>query len=202
MKKILRIFVFIFLSTFISETCLRADFGIEVGSSLSFVGQNSEILDGATLFTAKAGLFYSFAITKSLFLQPGINFAMKGGRSYNVLSRAYDRVHLNYIEIPVLLCYSFLNEKFDVYLGPYVGFLISYTKNDDEIRWTWEENEIGNADVGFSNGARYHFIKWLFVEIQFNCGLAKIVRDPNPVSQSSPKAHRNRTLSLLLGLSF
>lgn len=187
---------------FLSMTCFGAEFGIEVGSTLSFVCQNSEILDGATLFSAKAGLFYSFAITKSLCLQPGIYLAMKGGRSYNVLSRAYDRVHLNYIEIPVLLCFSLFKEKIDLYSGPYVGFLISNTENDDENRWTWEENEIRNTDIGVSTGARYHFIKWLFVEMLFSYGLAKIVYDPNPDSQSSPKAHRNRTLSLLLGFNF
>jgi hypothetical protein len=173
---------------------------LELKLSLSFVGQKSEIFGGSTLFAARAGLFYSFAITESLSLQPGINFAMKGGRSYNVHQRAYDRVHLNYIEVPVLLCFSFLNENFDLYLGPYVGFLISHTENDDANRWTWEENEIWNTDIGISSGARYHFIKWLFVEIQFNYGLTRVVYDPLP--QSSAEGHYNRTLSLLVGFNF
>lgn len=202
MKRILKVFSFIFFLLFLSGKGLRAEFGIGVGTALSFVGERSEIYNGSTLVVAKAGLFYSFPIAKTLSLRPGIYLALKGGRYYDSNQRAYDRVSLNYIEIPVLLCLGILNEKLEFSVGPYIGFLVGSTENNDEHRWTWRENEIRDTDIGVSIGAGYHLMKWLFIEVQFNNGLTKVVYDPNPVAQSYSKGHRNRTLSLLAVLNF
>jgi len=200
-----RIFKFVTFGIFVvlfSGRSLQAEFGIGAGATLSFVGERSEIYNGSTLLVAKAGLYYSLTLAEPLSLQTGIYLAMKGGRYYDVNRRTNDQVHLNYIEIPVLLCLDVWDNNFELYLGPYAGFLISSTENDDEHSWTWIENEIRDLDIGVSIGARYHFIDWLYAEIQFNNGLTKVVYDPNPVPQSDTIGHINRTVSLLLGFNF
>ncbi len=201
MKKILRIFIFLMLLFFFSGNNIWAQFGLKVGTTLSFAGEKSAIYNASNLFTAKAGLYYSLAIAESLSIQPGLNFVMKGGRYYSVHQRAYNPVHLNYIEIPVLFSFCLLKEKFDLYIGPYVGFLISSTEIDVEDKWTWIDNKIKNNDIGISLGARCYIVRRVFVEIQFNYGLTKVVYDPNPVPQALDRFHKNKTLSLLVGFN-
>ncbi len=201
MKKILRIFMFLMLLFFFSRNNIWAQFGLKAGATLSFAGEKSAIYNASNLFTAKAGLYYSLAIAESLSIQPGLNFVMKGGRYYSALQRAYNPVRLNYIEIPVLFSICLLKEKFDLYIGPYVGFLISSTEIDVEDKWTWIDNKIKNNDIGISLGARCYIVRRVFVEIQFNYGLTKVVYDPNPVPQALDRFHKNKTLSLLVGFN-
>ena len=202
MKKTMRVSIFIMLILLLSGNNLWAKFGIKVGATLSFAGEESAIYNASNLIAAKAGLFYSFTISKSLSIQPEIYFAMKGGKYYSVHWRATDSVHLNYLEIPVLINVSLVKEKFDLFLGPYVSLLIGNTEIDDEHDWTWIENEVKDNDFGVSLGARYHVIRAVFVGIQFNNGLTKVIYDPNPVPQSFNRVHKNKTLSLLVGFNF
>lgn len=202
MKKILSATVSLILLLFLSCNNLWAKFGIKTGTTLSFAGENSAIYNASNLFAAKAGLFYSFTVAKSFSIQPEIYFAMKGGKYYSVYWRSEESARLNYIEIPVLLNIHLMNERIDFFVGPYIGFLISSTEIDDEYDWTWVENEIKNNDFGISLGARYHLIKVLFIEINFNNGFTKVVYDPNPVPHAMDRAHKNKTLSLLIGFNF
>ena len=202
-KKISKIFIFLAFLFFLSGNNIWAQFGLKAGATLSLSDNKSVIYNASSLFTAKAGFHFSLVIagSQSISLQPGLNFAMKGGRYYSVHQRAYSPVHLNYIEIPILFSIRLLREKFDLYLGPYVGFLISSTKIVIEDNWTSMGNKIKNNDIGISLGSRCYIIRRVFVEIQFNYGLTKVVYDPNPLPQAFDRFHKNKTLSLLVGFN-
>ena len=201
MRKTLRASIFMISLLLLSGNNLLAQFGLKVGATLSFAGEESAIYNASNLIAAKVGLFYSVTISKSLSIQPEIYFAMKGGKYYSVHWRGTDSARLNYIEIPVLINISLIKEKLDLFLGPYVSFLISETEIDDEHDWTWIENEVKDNDFGVSLGARYHVIRAVFIEIQFSHGLTKVVYDPNPVPQSLDRFHKNKTLSLFVGFN-
>ena len=178
---------------------LWAESGLKAGATLSFAGENSAIYNASNLFAAKVGFFYSIPISESISVQPEIYFAMKGGKYYSAAQRSTESAHLNYIEIPLLLNVELLKQKLEIYLGPYVGFLIGSKEIDREHDWTWRENEVKDYDYGVSLGARFFITKVVFLDFQFNNGLAKVVYDPNPESE---RFHKNRTLSLLIGFNF
>ncbi|MGD2246667.1 MAG: outer membrane beta-barrel protein [Candidatus Aminicenantes bacterium] len=197
----LRVFLFLILLFFISGNNIWAQFRVQSGATLSFAGEKSAIYNASNMFTGKAGLCYSFSVTEFLSIQPGIFLAMKGGRYYSARVRARNPAHLNYIEIPVLCSIRLLKETLDLYLGPYVGFLISSIEIDGGQDWTSIQNKIRNYDIGVSLGARCYIIKRVFVEIQFNHGLTKVVYDPNPAPRALYRFHKNKTLSLLVGFN-
>jgi len=178
---------------------LWAKSGLKAGATLSFAGENSAIYNASNLFAAKVGFFYSIPVSESISVQPEIYFAMKGGKYYSASQRSTESAHLNYIEIPLLLNIALLKQKFEIYLGPYVDFLIGSTEIDREHDWTWIENEVKDYDYGVSLGARFFITKVVFFDFQFNNGLAKVVYDPDP---ESDRFHKNRTLSLLIGFNF
>jgi len=88
-----------------------------------------------------------------------------------------------------------------LYLGPYVGFLMSSTEIGIEHDWTSIGNKIKNNDIGVSLGARCYVVRRFFLEIQFNYGLTKVVYDPNPIQQALDRFHKNKTLSILVGFN-
>ena len=179
-----------------------SNFGIKAGASLSFAGEDSAIYNAENLYSGKIGIFCSISITKFFSVQPEAYFAIKGGRYYSAAHRATESAHLNYLEVPVLFNIHLLEKRIDLFLGPYFAYLVSSTEIDEDHDWTWKENEVNNYDLGVSLGMRWHFIKRIFVEVQFNNGFNKAVFDPNPVPQSINRVHKNKTLSLLIGFGF
>jgi hypothetical protein len=183
----------------VSGINLWAESGFKIGPTLSFAGEDSAIYNASNMLAAKGGVFFSFPISGSISLQPEIYFAMKGGRYYSAYLRSTESARLNYIEIPLLLNVSLVDEKFEIYLGPYVGFLVGSPEIDEENDWTWIGNEVKDNDYGVSLGARFYLNRDVFLDLQFNNGLAKVVYDPEPGSDSF---HKNKTLSLLVGFNF
>jgi hypothetical protein len=178
---------------------LWAESGLKAGVTLSLAGEDSAIYNATNLYAAKVGFFYSIPVSESVSVQPEIYFAMKGGRYYSASQRSTESARLNYIEIPLLLNVALLRQKFEIYLGPYIGFLVGSTDIDDEHDWTWIENEVKDYDYGVSLGARYQITRAVFMDAQFNNGLAKIVYEPD---KESGRFHKNKTLSILIGFNF
>jgi hypothetical protein len=170
-----------------------------VGPTLSFAGENSAIYNASNLWAAKGGLYFSIPISESVFLQPEMYFAMKGGRYYSASLRSTESARLNYIEIALLLNVGLLEQKFEIYLGPYVGFLVGSKEIDEENDWTWIGNEVRDNDYGLSLGARFFLTQVVFLDFQFNNGLAKVVHNPE---EGSDIFHKNKTLSLMIGFNF
>ncbi len=191
------LFVFVLLG--MPGNDLRAESGLKAGATLSFAGEESVIYNARNLFAAKIGFFYSIPVSGFLSVQPEIYFAMKGGRYYSASQRSTKPAHLNYIEIPLLLNVTLLRQRFEIYLGPYIAFLVGSTDIDDEHDWTWIENEVNDYDYGVSLGVRHQITRAVFMDFQFNNGLAKVVYDPD---KESGRFHKNKTLSILLGFNF
>jgi hypothetical protein len=174
---------------------LGADWGIKAGPSLSLAGEKSAIYDASSLLAARFGLFFSFSMTNVLDLQPGVDFAMKGARYYDVNWRATLSTHFNYVEFPLLLSIQIFPRSLAVFGGPYLGILVSSTKLDEEHMWTWRENKLKSTDYGVTFGARYKF-KVIFIELQYNHGLMDIINNPG---SDDLDVHKNRTIALLVG---
>lgn len=174
---------------------LGADWGIKAGPSLSLAGEKSAIYDASSLLAARFGLFFSFRMTDVLDLQPGVDFAMKGARYYDVNWRATLSTHFNYVEFPLLLSIQISPRSLAVFGGPYMGILASSTKLDEEHRWTWRENKLKNTDWGATFGLRYR-IKIIFIELQYSHGLKDIISNPG---SDNLDVHKNRSIALLVG---
>jgi hypothetical protein len=195
MKKIGRTVIFI-LVFFLSADVLPAEIGIKAGGLLSFAGNNSAVYNASNRFGIRGGVFWSLGLGP-VSIRSGIDLARKGARYYSAASRARLNVDMDYVIVPVLLNVHVVGTPVDVFAGPYGGILIRSTDNTGSQDWTSAANKIRRFDFGVEAGIRYRLLKILFLELQFDFGLADAVYNPD---YSGRPVHKNRTLSLLIGL--
>lgn len=131
--------------------------GGKVGLNLADVGQNyaEEDFESATNMKPSfhVGIVADIGLTDELTVQPGILFSQKGA-SFDLEENfegaenvdGYDRLTLNYIEIPINVTYN-IND-FQIFAGPYVGIGIGgmnkfdYSYEDPLFGSISEEGEI------------------------------------------------------------
>ena len=172
-------------------------FGFKAGPTLSFVKKNGVVWNyPKPLWAAKFGLFAAFPVGERLSVQPEVYYAMKGARYYDSGVRAEQAVHLDYLEVPVLLNVQLLRGGLEVFAGPYVAFLVRSTPNEPGHHWAPNETRVAKSDFGVSAGVRYHVLGHIFAEVQMNAGLKRVAYDSEYPDHGS---HQNLTLSLLVG---
>lgn len=115
-----------------------------------------------------AGLLAHFHITPAFSLQPEVVFSRQGATQSNV------DVHLDYINIPVLLQYNF-NNGFRLQTGPQVGFLTNVESKVDGVTTdAVVRNNFKSTDFSWSLGGGYLTESGLGIDIRHNLGLSKI----------------------------
>lgn len=118
--------------------------GVRLGMNWTTIKSDfDEGLDPRT--SGVIGLFTRHKLNNSFFIQPEINYVLKGASSQlpaEFIVSDY-KLSFDYFEIPVLLKYNFgsqLNDRFkpDIFLGPFLAFKLSSSL---------EATDIPNSDV-------------------------------------------------------
>ncbi len=139
--------------------------GDDAGNANSFVGFN-------------AGLFVQVPLNNKLFLQPEILYSAQGSKSSLFVEGSnYDAIlKINYINVPVLLKY-YIDSKFALEAGPYVGFLTSAkvkVKGNGISETVDVKDAFKSVDFGLGFGFNYDFSDKVFANARYSAGLSKI----------------------------
>ncbi|MCK9288657.1 MAG: PorT family protein [Sphaerochaetaceae bacterium] len=203
----------------IAQTSLN--FGLKGGlnvANIAVSGDTSwdpEFLDYKSKLDFAIGSFLEIPIGPKLLLQPELLYSRKGafhefdsqvtvGGTQVFSGRVKEYWSLSYLQLPVLAKYK-LTEKFGLFLGPSISFLLS-SKSKAEFKGTYlgesyTENEefdrkdsTESTDLSFILGGEFRMNKLLF-DLRYDLGLSKVAEgDDNDFS--------NRTISLLIGYAF
>lgn len=124
-------------------------------SSLSHV-------DGSSVAGLNVGVSFELLFTGRFGIEPGVLFSMQGTKIDS------ERVHLDYINIPVYAKY-YIIKGFNVFAGPQVGFNVRAKSGGEDVK-----NLIKTADFGLGLGTGYQF-KWgLMVSANYNFGFVDV----------------------------
>ncbi len=178
------------------------DFGIKVGAGYATfydvdVGDYS---DG--ILSYNFNFFLTYNINNNFSVQPEIMYIRKGdsGETWDYVNGDYtEKYSFSYIEIPLLLKYSFLEgqgNKTNVYFGPYFAFLVNETYIIDyetspiqntKLSDTYNINEI---DYGGAIGVEFYLDKFI-ADIRVTLGLLPVNADL--------EIYKNVVLSIMIG---
>lgn len=146
MKSFIYISITMLFLFFYSKGDAQVMLGVQGGLSIPNIsGGNNELSQGYTSRSAfNIGLFMEYPLNDNFSLQPEINYDGQGGKRTGLQPITNSELPpnpagpyyyadfknesiLNYLEIPVLLKYTFGGEglKFQGNIGPYIGFLLN-----------------------------------------------------------------------------
>jgi hypothetical protein len=142
-----------------------SDIIFEVEGQIPYLGYGTNSLSHKLPYlTYQFGIFNNYNITEKVGLQPELLFVKKG-LNYST-EFIYDDikyfVKIHYIEIPILLKYSFLKDsknQLAVLLGPYLSYAINnvhYVDVDNQVKKEKMPN-IKKFDWGLSASISYNF---------------------------------------------
>jgi opacity protein-like surface antigen len=182
MKNRATILLFILLSTF---GCVKAQtqFGIKAGVNyVNNVAVNAP--DGINDDTKyrpgyHAGIFGRLEYSNKLSLRSELLFSNKGYKfdgEANAQPSGDGSMHLNYINLPLLVGYEIV-DKLTFMLGPELGYLLSakskFESETIDVKNIWDND----FDFGLSAGANYSISEKFAVEIRYSHGLSSVIKD-------------------------
>jgi hypothetical protein len=161
----------------------------EVGATLNKMKMDP---DPGTSFKVggRVGGIVDIPLSKNLYLQPGIAFAMKGSKS-DLLSLEIT-TNLNYIEVPVNLVYKFGQEgsgRLFVGLGPNLAYAVSGTQKTsgsifgisfdgkEDITFGSDSSEVKAFDFGGNLSVGYELPMGLYARAYYQMGFAKLTNN-------------------------
>jgi hypothetical protein len=188
----------------VASSQAQVGFGVTGGVNFATVG-GADVPSSAKSVTGFAGGAYlEFSIPFLFTIQPEVLYSMKGftaeetvsilGNNYNVKATA----HLNYIEVPVLIKYTFPVPviKPALFVGPSVGILLNAKVKGEVTGFPTQETDIKSSttstDFGLVFGASAN-IAILTVSARYTMGLTTLDKE------GSSKTY-NRVWSLMVGV--
>lgn len=147
MKKLLIILGLVSMMMLATNAFAGNEIGFKAGLNIANLSGDIEGADSYTGFAG--GVFYKIAMPNGNFaFQPELLYTMKGDKE------GEGKIKLSYLEIPVLVKYEFPTEgnfKPNVFLGPFISFLMSAKEGDEDIKDYLKSVEFGSAfGAGFS----------------------------------------------------
>lgn len=140
-----------------------------------------------------AGVYGEFMLSEKFSIQPEILYSTQGTKykengSNEFGSYAVDATFkLDYINVPVMAKY-YINDKFSIEAGPYVGFLlkgiVSYdvsVSNENESVSDGDyidlKDQLNTVDFGLGFGAGYKVNSNISLGLRYNIGLTDVEED-------------------------
>lgn len=187
-------------------------FGVKAGLALAN-WSTSEPLFGDYPLKSKAGfvfgVFSNIGLAKNFSFQPEVLYIQKGPKVNITEGEVTGTVKFNadYLEIPLLLMYSFQKEESklipSIFAGPFIGFNLSAKEkiNIPGEEYTYDfKDEIKNMEYGVTIGlglAKKMSRLTLHADIRYDLGLSNIAEDTE-----GDFSIKNRTWLFMLGIGF
>jgi len=193
----------------ITTASAQLRFGPEVGLNLTSIqskmdgtSDNSDMKVGARI-----GGVVDIPVTGGLYVRPGIQFSMMGGKEKQDFfgTTVTSTLNLNYIQVPVNVLYKFGQEgdgRFYVGVTPYLGFGIGgKVKVEDvsaDIKFgSGDDADVKSMDFGAGIKVGYELPMGLYVDVAFLQGLSNNVPNGNSDFKST-----NRNITIGVGYLF
>jgi hypothetical protein len=181
MKNCLKPALLIFLVVILSDLDAQIKSGYNFGLNLSSMTLNMKGLSSEPETSAgfHFGRIFEIPITGNFAFQPGLLLSAKGS-DYKINNIPFSIAPI-YIEIPVIVAYSFGPEAFkiSIFSGPYFaygvdGYKIGSGGEMKDISYGSDENDdLKPFDTGFNIGAGVN-IKGFLITAQYGLGLANL----------------------------
>ena len=196
----------LFLTVISTASFAQIKLGLRQGIAASTFADKGNICDNNNVtLSYTAGAFMSVPISKSVAIQPELNYVRKGRSDETTeLNTAYATdLKINYLQIPVLFQYrdadsfSKTGSAFYVNGGPYAGFVLNTqvhaSGGNGGIPITLTDSK--KTDWGATLGFGYQtpiFKKDIRFDLRYDMGLSEIV--------NQPAGYRTKALSLTIGI--
>ena len=192
MKKLL---ILIFCGLLFSVTAVQAQkpgFGLRAGINTNDVGNQIKI-------GPHFGFYYNWMVADNFAIQPELLYSVQSSRI--PVSSVSSTQNLSYINIP-LMAKLYVAEGLNLQLGPYFGFLMSASTDDDaDISIKANFNQ---TDYGLGVGAGYEFPGGFNIGGRYNLGLVDVSQglSTNGGTISVDQRYTNQFAQFFLGYTF
>jgi opacity protein-like surface antigen len=195
MKKIILTVAAVFAFGFTNAQ--EAKFGIKAGLNLATFSGDTEGVDLKSKAGLNIGGFVEVKLSDKVSLQPELLYSMQGTKidqfelsDGNQTFLVDANINMSYINVPLMLKY-YAAEKFNLEVGPQVGFLVSAKTvakaNGIEVKEDTKDN-FKSVDFGLNFGTGYDFSNNISAGFRYNLGLANIAKteagDDSKISNS------------------
>ena len=199
MKRIVAVLVLGILVT--ASSFAQIELGVKGGINLANMSGSGAPPNTKTLAGFAGGGYLEISLPFLLTIQPEVLYSQKGFISEETLLGTNIKItgRLNYLEIPVLVKYSFPVPvvKPSVYAGPAVGILLSAKATAEAAGQSAEtdiKDQTTSTDWGLVVGASAH-IAVVTLDVRYTLGLTTADKT------GSTKSY-NRVLTVMLGFPF
>lgn len=193
MKKIILSAIAIMAFAFSNAQSTR--FGIKGGLNISNV-VGGDVENTNSLIGFHVGGLAEIHVVEKFFIQPELLFSAQGTKVDGPFGSSAD-LKLNYLNIPVLAKYYFIENKFSVEAGPQLGVLLSAKAEGEDIK-----DLTRSVDFGFNLGAGYNFTDNLSAGIRYTIGLSPLTDDDIDNADDYYDSAKNSNLAIYLAYKF
>ena len=157
------------LAFLIFASAAQAQIGVRAGvGSTNF--SNGDVQRAFTsLIRPHLGAYYGLKATEKLTVEPGLFYSGKGMTTVNDKNKEFTE-SLSYVDIPVLVRYA-VNEDFNVFAGPQVGFLLARKYTEESLKLT-NTAPVGGYEIGGVFGVGYQLTAELNLQASYDFGIA------------------------------
>ncbi len=164
MKKNLSLLAFL-----IFASAAQAQIGVRVGIGSTNFSTEDVQRAFTSLIRPHLGAYYGLKATEKLTVEPGLFYSGKGMTTVNDKNKEFTE-SLSYVDIPVLVRYA-LNEDFNVFAGPQVGFLLARKYTEESLKLT-NTAPVGGYEIGGVFGVGYQLTAELNLQASYDFGIA------------------------------
>lgn len=192
-------FRIILTTSILSIACLTMNaqtlsIGPMIGANSSSISVSNANDNNKRLTGLSAGVFANYSVNEKI----GINIKALFSQMGVADSDSDQSLRLNYVQIPLTGVYFFgqTGDKFrpKVFLGPYVGFLMSAKVDDVDVKSYYKSIDFGGqVGLGFNYSLKSR--TWLNVDAGYAAGFSNIIDSNNGDG-------KNNAISVNVGLSF
>jgi hypothetical protein len=181
-------------------------FGVKGGFTASnFRGDDKQNFGNEGIYnTFHAGVYAQFGFNDKFSLQPEVLYSRQGFKGSNVVNPTQGTytTRLDYIQVPVLLVYNFL-DNVSLHVGPQVSLLTKVKEGDRERKLSDDNNIHGysynSLDYGLAAGLEAR-VGPARVGGRYSAGFADIIKDPSTTAAQSINNIKNGMFQVYVGL--
>lgn len=202
MKKIIIFLAFAILALSANAQDLKpATWGVRAGADFMYLSGYKANNDYS--FPPLVGFYAgAFAEWNDVFDKFGIraelNYAGEGNKEKAKTKDVISINRANYLLIPVMLEYAFLEDKLHVLAGPQIGICMGGNTNVKSggvsTKSAWDKNSYNTFDFSLVFGAEYMFLENIGAELRYDLGLTSIF---TASKESTCRANRGFQLGLV-----
>lgn len=149
-----------------------AQFGLRGGVNFAKVNSNDESIELKNNLGLQFGFVYRADLSDNIAFRPGVIYTQKGSKTE--IAGVSRKTRTNYVEIPMDFQFRFGDvddNRLGLYAGPYVGFLLSATTENVNVKDNYKSTEFG-----FNAGITYD-IYMVTLGLNYGAGLSNVADD-------------------------